>query len=196
MSILFTSDLHFGHTNIITACERNLLNCGQDFTTVEEMNEFLINKWNQKVNDDDEVYVLGDVSFRSKVAVKTYLQRLKGHKHLIIGNHDFQWMKNCPDIGEYFESVSHFDIIKVDHKMVTLCHFPLLEWNGSSRANNQDTSNSWLIHGHIHNTKDKTYEYIRDNLPCALNCGVDTNDFEPVTFEELLENNNRWYERY
>ena len=73
--------------------------------------------------------------------------------------------------------------------------YPLLEWNGSRRAKNQQTSISWLIHGHIHNSRDNVFEYIKDNLPCALNCGVDINGFEPVTFEELLINNNKWYGR-
>lgn len=195
MSILFISDLHFGHENIITTCERNATNCGKDFASVEEMNEFLIDKWNQKVNDEDEVYILGDFSFRSKVHVKLYLERLKGHKHLIVGNHDYQWMKSVTNLDEYFDSVSNFEVIRIDDKLVSLCHYPLLEWNGSRRATNQETSISWLIHGHIHNAKEKTFEYIRDNLPCALNCGADINGFEPVTFEELLANNKRWYGR-
>lgn len=32
------------------------------------------------------------------------------------------------------------------------------------------------------------------NLSCALNAGFDIND-HPVTLEELMENNSRWYER-
>ena len=195
MAILFTSDLHLGHKNIISTCGRNAENCGQNFDTVEQMNVFLINKWNQKVKDNDEVYILGDLTFRSGVSVKTYLMQLKGRKHLIIGNHDFQWQKNITNMKDYFESVSNMEVIRLDGKIITLCHYPLLEWNGSRRAKNQRTSISWLIHGHIHNTRDNVFEYIRDNLPCALNCGVDINGFEPVTFEELLINNNKWYGR-
>lgn len=195
MAVLFTSDLHLGHNNIIVTCNRNEETCGKNFPSIEEMNDFLIEKWNAKVNDDDEVYILGDMSFRSSVSVKTYLYRLKGRKHLIVGNHDFQWMKNINDMTEFFETVSTLEIIKHDKKLITLCHYPMLEWNGSRRANNQSTSISWLIHGHIHNSKENVYEYIRDNQPCALNAGVDINHFEPVTFEELLANNNRWYGR-
>ena len=159
------------------------------------MNEFLITKWNDKVKDYDEVYILGDLSFKSGVSVKDYLKQLKGRKHLIVGNHDYQWMKSISDLNEFFESVSNFEIIRVDTKLITLCHYPLLEWNGSRRSKNQATSMSWHIHGHIHNSRDGVFEYIRNNLPCALNAGVDINEFKPVTFEELLVNNNRWYER-
>lgn len=195
MSVLFTSDLHLGHANIILTCGRNLESCGENFAAVEEMNDFLIRKWNEKVKEDDIVYILGDLSYRSSISVKTYLKQLKGRKHLIVGNHDFKWQKNIANINDYFESVSDMKVIRLDEKLITLCHYPLLEWNGSRRAKNQQTSISWLIHGHIHNSRDNVFEYIRDNLPCALNCGVDINGFEPVTFEELLTNNNKWYGR-
>lgn len=195
MSVLFTSDLHLGHANIILTCGRNLEGCGENLATVEEMNDFLVRKWNEKVKEDDIVYILGDLSYRSSISVKTYLKQLKGRKHLIVGNHDFQWQKNIANINDYFESVSDMKVIRLGEKLITLCHYPLLEWNGSRRAKNQQTSISWLIHGHIHNSRDNVFEYIRDNLPCALNCGVDINGFEPVTFEELLANNNKWYGR-
>lgn len=195
MSVLFTSDLHLGHANIILTCGRNLEGCGENLATVDEMNDFLIRKWNEKVKEDDIVYILGDLSYRSSISVKTYLKQLKGRKHLIVGNHDCQWQKNIANINDYFESVSDMKVIRLGEKLITLCNYPLLEWNGSRRAKNQQTSISWLIHGHIHNSRDNVFEYIRDNLPCALNCGVDINGFEPVTFEELLTTNNKWYGR-
>lgn len=196
MAIYFTSDLHFGHKNILETCQRNYENCGKDFETIEEMNDFLIDRWNKKVGQDDTVYVLGDFSFRSGVSIKEYLVRLNGHKHLIVGNHDYKSLKNTTDIKDYFESVSNMEVIKLDNKLITLCHYPMLEWNGSRRAKSQDSSISWLIHGHIHNSKaGATYEYIKANLPCALNAGVDVNNYEPVTFDELLKNNNLWYGR-
>ena len=131
MAVLFTSDLHLGHANIILTCGRNLEGCGENFATVEEMNDFLIRKWNEKVKEDDIVYILGDLSYRSGISVKTYLKQLKGRKHLIVGNHDFQWQKNITNINDYFESVSDMKVIRLDEKLITLCYYPLLEWNGS-----------------------------------------------------------------
>lgn len=196
MAILFTSDLHLGHKNVIEFCHRNKENCGKNFETIEEMDTFLIDKWNQKVDEDDEVYILGDLSFRSSINVSNYLKQMKGRKHLIVGNHDYNWQKNIKDMSEYFESVSNMEIIKNEDKLITLCHYPMLEWNGSCRAKSQKKSISWLIHGHIHNNKDeKSFWYIREHLPCALNAAVDINNFEPVTFDELLANNNKWYGR-
>ena len=52
--VFFTSDLHFGHTNVITLDKR-------PFSSVEEMDEELIKRWNKKVGKGDLVYVLGDM---------------------------------------------------------------------------------------------------------------------------------------
>ena len=188
MAIYFTSDLHLGDKNIIA-------NCGRKFSSVEEMNETLIQNWNHKVKDEDEVYILGDLSYRSGVHVGSYLSRLNGKKHLIVGNHDYNWLKKMDDPNEYFVSVSHMELINIDNKLITLAHYPMLEWNRSRYAISQEGSTSWLIHGHIHNdTEGMAYHFIKEHLPCALNAGVDINHFEPVTFEELLANNNRWYQ--
>ena len=77
--VFFTSDTHFDHANIIRFCNR-------PFATVEEMNEALIANWNRKVHRDDTVYIMGDMFFRT-TDPEPILQRLKGKKRLIVGNH-------------------------------------------------------------------------------------------------------------
>ena len=57
--IFFTSDLHFGHENVIKFDNR-------PFKTVEEMDEELIRRWNAKVGKGDLVYVLGDMIWKSR----------------------------------------------------------------------------------------------------------------------------------
>lgn len=185
----YTSDLHLGHENILK--HRPM------FETIEEMNEVLIDNWNKKVKNDDIIYIVGDFSFRSKTPVEDFLERLKGKKHLILGNHDSCWLKKSKyeTLSQYFESICHMNVFNISKKkkiQATLCHYPMLEWNESRYASNVV---SYLIHGHIHNNKDDVYDYIKEHQPTALNCGVDVNNFEPVTLEELIENNKIWYDR-
>lgn len=178
MRVLFTSDLHFGHENVVK--HRPM------FSNVDEMDEAMIQNWNKKVHRDDEVYILGDFAFRSKKNVHYYLSRLKGKKHLIVGNHDSKWMKELEEFSLYFESVSEMKTIQIGGKKLILCHFPLLEWSGVD----------YMVHGHIHaNNNYDTYLFIKENRPRALNCGVDINHFEPVTLDELILNNEKWYRR-
>ncbi len=182
----FVSDLHLGHENILK--ERPM------FHTVEEMDEALIANWNKKVHKNDAVYILGDFSYRSKMPVREYLERLKGKKHLILGNHDSDWLKQAQyeELSAHFVSIDSLITFKRNKLRITLCHYPMLEWSGSRYAS---AGGSYLIHGHIHNSKNEIYDYIQKNQPTALNCGVDINNFEPVTFEELIENNRIWYHR-
>lgn len=185
MTTFFTSDLHLGH--------KNILSIRSQFNDVDEHDNFLIEQWNKKVEKNDEVYILGDLSFRSENPISYYLSRMNGKKHLIVGNHDGYWIRQN-DLSEWFESVDYLKIMKYEKKQITLCHYPMLEWPGSRYTN---SSTSFLIHGHIHGeTASTVFEYIKKYQPHALNAGVDINHFEPVTFEELKENNEKWYNRY
>ena len=69
----FTADLHLGHDNIISFCNR-------PFKNIEEMDKAIIDNWNSKVTEKDEVWILGDFSYRSVKNVENYLQKLKGKK--------------------------------------------------------------------------------------------------------------------
>ena len=76
--IYFTADTHFGHYNVIRFCDR-------PFASAEEMDEAMIQNWNDRVTGNDTVYILGDMFFRSTNA-EGILKRLKGKKRLIVGN--------------------------------------------------------------------------------------------------------------
>ena len=185
MAIFFTSDLHLGH--------ERALSDRPEFRDIREHDEFLIEQWNKKVTKKDEIYILGDLSFRSPHPIEHYLSRMNGRKHLIIGNHDGYWMHHVADLSEHFESVEHLKIIKFEKKRITLCHYPMLEWPGSRYV---ESGSSFLIHGHIHgDTHSPAYRHIRYFQPHALNAGVDVNHFQPVTFAELQENTRIWYHR-
>ena len=184
--IKYVSDLHLGHSKILESRTQ--------FQTVEEMDAYLIEQWNMHVDKDDEVWILGDLSFRAKGNVEDYLKQLAGKKHLLIGNHDTTWMKKV-DLSKYFETVSHMEVIRDGKRRITLCHYPMMEWSGSRYSvYSLEEGVSWLIHGHLHDSRNsKAYQEIVRNIPCALNCGVDLNGYHPVSFEELFENNAKFY---
>ena len=80
-NIWVTSDPHFCHN-------KDFIYAPRGFSTVEDMNEAIIQNWNAVVRPDDEVYLLGDVMLNNDVEGMKCLRRLNGIIHIVIGNHD------------------------------------------------------------------------------------------------------------
>lgn len=179
MRYWFTSDLHFGHRNILEYCKR-------PWTTVEDMNNGLIENWNKCVSPEDTVYFLGDLFFLGRKRAVDILANLNGRIHWILGNHDKEHSKK-DDILSRFESVDklkririkgfqevHGGIVEFDKKIV-LCHFPLLSWEGMGGG-------SWHLHGHCHGSLDKSLRGFR------MDVGVDCHpEYRPFSLDEVEE---------
>lgn len=168
--IFYTADLHFGHRSVIDFDNR-------PFTNVEEMDSVLIKLWNQKVSNEDHVYIIGDFAFRNEKSEEWYLQQLKGHKHLVIGNHDGKLLKNAVAM-RYFESVDKMMHISDGGVQICLCHFPLAEWNGFYKGHSH-------IYGHVHNRKDAAWEFMRTRHN-AYNAGCMLYGYKPATLQEII----------
>ncbi len=177
--IYYTADLHLGHANVIR-------HCGRPFADTDEMDAALIRNWNDRVHRNDTVYIVGDFLFRARRPAEEYLSELKGRKHLLIGNHDKNWMKKA-DLTKWFESVSSMLFIKDRGRNVTLCHYPMMTWPGVSK-------DGYMIYGHIHNNTYADYWPLILANSLMLNAGVDINGFAPVTLDELILNNARFKE--
>ena len=172
---LYISDLHFGHENVIDFDNR-------PFKDVEEMNRCMIENWNGKVGEDDDVWIVGDFCHRSAKDPVWYLKQLKGRKHLIVGNHDNVILQNN-EAQTYFESIEKIGFVKEEGgEQVILCHYPIAEWKYMRHG-------SWLVYGHLHNRKNDTYEFMKTRER-ALNAGAAINHYTPVSFSELLINNS------
>lgn len=138
----FTSDLHFGHKNIIKFCPET-----RPYKSVEHMNESLIDTWNNRVESGDHIYVLGDFAFCTKGQLVDILAQLNGHIHIVLGNHDniIRTNKNnLRDMGlvcsiKDYEEVNHYGI------KIVLSHYAMRVWNGSHRG-------QWHLYGHSHGT--------------------------------------------
>ena len=170
----FTADLHLGHKNIISSCNR-------PFKSVEEMDKTIIDNWNSRVTENDEVWVLGDFSFRAEKNAEMYLNKLRGIKHLLIGNHDRSWIGKI-DLNKFFVSVDNLSCATVNGKSIVMCHYPIMEWSGYYHG-------WYMVYGHIHNTVGQPYWNLIVENEFMLNAGVEVNNYYPVTFDELIENN-------
>jgi calcineurin-like phosphoesterase family protein len=162
--IWFTSDLHLGHKNVLHLCER-------PFQTVQEMDAILIKNWNDLISKDDEVYVLGDFAYRNQRSIKYYVDALNGTKHLILGNHDKGSME---EYQAHFESVDQIKYLTIDNRFFVLFHYPILSWARRGRG-------SIHLYGHVHRAHMIALENQR-----AINVGVDTNNFKPLSLNEII----------
>lgn len=174
--VYFIADMHFGHENIIKLCSR-------PFSSVGEMDKELVDNWNARVAEADTVYIVGDVVWET-CDPADYLPRLNGKKILICGNHDKKWLKRYG--GEYFEEICDYKQIRLDGKDITLCHYPMVEWDGSHKEGSKKLG--WHIYGHIHNNYLPEYYYLF-LAPHALNAGADITNFTPATLGELIKFN-------
>lgn len=164
MTTFFTSDAHFGHKKIIEYCSR-------PWPTVEEMQEALISRWNEKVKPEDTVYFLGDFAMGPKpAACSAIAERLNGTKHLILGNHDYS--KVLDAIRPHFASVNNLIEVTVEEQLITLCHFPMYRWNKAQFG-------SWMLHGHSHGQLKYSY----DAKICDVS--MDAWNWYPVTLAEI-----------
>ena len=168
--IYFTSDLHFGHTNIIKYCKR-------PFKDSNEMDKVLITNWNSFVRKEDEVYILGDFTMNSLNKVKEYLDQLNGRKYLIRGNHD-NYAKNKDHI-DGIEWIKDYYELNYNKQIFILFHYPIAEWNHFYHG-------SIHLHGHAHNHLE--YNLKQKELGRKIyDVGVDANDYRPVSIYEILD---------
>ncbi len=84
----YIADQHFFHRNMLTRMDN------RGFGTLEEMHEYMIMQWNRKVRKNDEIYILGDLSFGNGENTNAILRDLNGKKFLIEGNHDRHYLKD------------------------------------------------------------------------------------------------------
>lgn len=177
VNIWLTSDLHFGHRNILKFCAR-------PWKSIEEMDEGLIKNWNSVVGKDDIIFNLGDFAFAPDRKWKEILGRLNGHHYLILGNHDVtRWPGDS--IMKLFERVENQMILKIDGRTVYLNHYPFLCYGGSWR---EPESAVYALHGHVHsgpNSSGKDCDRLVHLFPYQYDVGVDNNNYTPISWEEV-----------
>lgn len=177
--VFFCSDTHGFHNNILKYCNR-------PFETVEEMNEALVKNWNSVIGPDDHVYHLGDFCFGNVEKWNWCLdpERLNGHIHLILGNHDVDRIFRPGTMYDRFDSIDLEHILIVEGWTVYLNHFPF-----SSFSNNFDHKVIQLF-GHIHSGPDGIGNVMLNGNTLQWNqydVGVDNNGYTPISWAQIKE---------
>lgn len=138
MKTWITSDLHFGHSNIIRFCPETR----GKYSDVTDMRDKMIAEWNASVAPEDTTYILGDFAFCSGKDAVAILQQLNGKKILIEGNHDAKLVRD-PLFCREFESIHPYLRMRHNDTLVVMFHFPILEWDQMHRG-------AVHFYGHVH----------------------------------------------
>ena len=175
MKTWVTSDLHFGHKNIMNFCPETRARFNNDVTY---MNNAMAEEWNHKVQPEDTVYILGDVAFMSGSDAGRMVKRLNGKKILIQGNHDKKTLKDATFFNA-FEEVHNYLFVNYDKHKIVMFHYPIAEWDQMHRG-------ALHFYGHLHGGKSGLEKYR------ALDVGMDSTGEIVISMERairLIENN-------
>ena len=179
--IFLTSDTHFCHNKAFLYEPRG-------FSSVEEMNEAIVERWNKVVKTEDEVYHLGDFALNDIEAAIPYINRLNGTIRWILGNHDTdkkrgKIIEECPHVWE----IGYAYVIKHGKQSIYLSHYPTLTANyDSGKHFSQNVIN---LHGHVHS---KT-PWINLRNPFMYDVGMDAHNCTPVHIDEVMTDiRQRW----
>lgn len=161
--IFFIADLHFGDEAIIRYE-------GRPFSSAEEMGQALMANWNRRVSESDTVFVLGDFSVYGWEKDAEILQNLRGHKFLIMGNHDMRREpKDWRALG--FAECSPFPVIFREFYM--LSHEPLYLNKNMPYAN---------LYGHVHG--NSSYRDVSGQSICL---SAERIGYTPLSFAEITQ---------
>ena len=171
--IWFTSDWHFYH-------DREFIYKPRGFNNVYEMNEAIISHYNEVVNPEDDVYVLGDLTLNNNDAGIAAIKQLKGQLHIIRGNHDtdvrMERYNQCYNVVEITEG----QFFKWNGYHFYLSHYPCLTDN----YDNDKPLKTKMINlcGHKH-TQNPFEDF---NKGLIYHVEVDAHDCYPVSIEKII----------
>ena len=150
------------------------------------MNQSLIKNWNSVVTNEDEVYILGDVSWGRKKETKEILLQLNGIKYLLKGNHD-QIFPETNKEDDVFKWVKNYAEIEDEGRKVVVSHWPIPMMNYQFK-------NGYMIYGHVHGTRSEQLvkdciKLIQDNgIPCQMfNAWCGYYNYTPVTLNQMID---------
>lgn len=175
--IFYIADTYFGD-------ERAVVRYGRPYADAAEAEEMLTEMWNCTVSASDEVYILGGM-FAGRVGDPgRILAALEGRKILVAGGAEIAWMKRRGAL-RYFDCIAHYAEAADRGAQVTMRRRPPVVWR---------RDDGFAVHGTTRtDVGGRLLAYARDDRS-VLNASVDVNGYRPVTFEEMLTNNELFRE--
>lgn len=187
----YISDLHFGHANVLNFDAR-------PFKNIEEHDNELMRRWNEAVGINDDVYILGDISWYSSTKTIEIFKNLNGNKHLIKGNHDGKLLRNA-DLRNLFVEICDYKEIQIGNGVgIVLCHYPIPCFKNHFYG--------WYhLYGHVHisfehNMMERN-KYLMEELytrKCNMynvGCMMSYMNYTPKTLEQIIEGYNNEQQR-
>ena len=193
----YIADPHFFHAALNTKMDR------RGFENVEQMNQYMLDKWNQKVRKNDEVIILGDLSWGKAEETNKLLEKLNGRLYLIQGNHD-RFLKNNDFNAKRFVWIKPYEELQDNKRKVILCHYPIMCYNGQYRVDENGNPKVYMLYGHVHDTQDQRLleqfqeitrttdtvspDGVTRRIPSNLiNCFCMYSDYTPLTLDEWID---------
>ena len=218
-STFITSDPHFDHPNILKHCGRTTFMTERDREeyfaakadatgermrrfrpsqeSVEIMNRGLINNINARVGRHDVLWCLGDWGMRPKRRpdFNRYFRRCREIRdqiqcqniNMVWGNHDHD------GIADLFSHTYDLTQTRIGQASVTLCHYPLVSWNGQHHGSPENPN--VLLYGHVHDKDATRRQLVRPETWAALDVGVDSHDFQAWSLRECLDHLTPYLQR-
>jgi len=166
-AVFLVSDTHFGHAGVCRFLRDDGVTKLRPWESPEEMDEFMIAAWNERVRPTDKVYHLGDVVINRR-SLST-LSRLNGDKVLIRGNHD---IFRDDEYRQYFRELRAYHVMNG----MILSHIPIHEASLGRFGVN--------IHGHLHSNRVMKDGAVDVRYHCVC---VEQTDFAPILFEDVIK---------
>lgn len=143
------------------------------------MNLAQVQKWNETVEDEDDVYALGDLMLGDLSNIE-FIKQLKGRIHIVLGNHDTanreKMYRELPNVVEVAEVGIRLKYKK--HHFV-LTHYPMITGNLEKESLKQMTLN---LYGHTHQLTN-----FYEDRPYCFHVGVDSHNGYPVNLDNIIE---------
>ena len=186
----FIADLHFGHKNILAYDNRR-------FPDIETHDREIVRLWNEHTSPEDEVWILGDISWLNPSKTAEIFNSLNGRLRLIVGNHDHGLIKKAA-VRECFEELADYKELRLSaEQTLVLCHYPIPCFNNHYLG--------WThLYGHVHASFEwsmtENARYQMEQLymkPCDMinvGCMLPYMEYYPLTLDEIKFRYSNYYQ--